>query len=124
MNFIVPSSLALTGFIHLLPLSGAFGRNRLQQLYGMKFEEPNIFILMSHRSILFGLYGSFCWYSIYQPIYRPLALLGGLVSTISFLWIANSTGGDYNDKIGRVIFADIIAAGSLVLGAGVHLMEE
>lgn len=124
MFFVVPSSLALTGFIHLLPLSGAFGRSRLQQLYGLKFEDPSLYVLMSHRSVMFGLYGSFCWYAIYQPVYRPLALLGGLISTTSFLMIANSTGGDYNDKVARVVMADIIAVGALVLGSGMYIMEE
>lgn len=123
MLFVVPSALALTGFIHLLPLSGAFGRDKLQSLYGLKFEDPSLFILMSHRSVLFGLYGSLCWYAIYQPIYRPLALLGGLVSATSFLIIALRTG-DYNDKVARVVFADIIAVAALAVGSGVYLMEE
>mmetsp|Transcript_2474 Transcript_2474/g.4497 ORF Transcript_2474/g.4497 Transcript_2474/m.4497 type:complete len:127 (+) Transcript_2474:27-407(+) len=124
MNFAVPASLAITGFIHLLPLSGAFGRSKLQQLYGLKFEDPSLFVLMTHRSVMFGLYGSMCWYSIYQPVYRPLALLGGLISAGSFLVIANQTGGDYNDKVARVVMADIVAVGALVIGTGVYLMEE
>ena len=73
---------------------------------------------------MFGLYGSMCMYAIYQPVYRPLALLGGLISAGSFLVIANSTGGDYNDKVARVVMADIVAVGALIVGSGVYLLEE
>ena len=122
MNFIVPASLVITGFIHIIPLSGVLGTKQLQELYGLKFKDPNIYILMRHRSVLFGLFGSLCWYSIYEPKHRSIALIGGLTTTISFMFIAQSTGGEYNDKLKRIVLGDIVAVGSLVVGSIVHFL--
>ena len=51
--------LVIVGIIHLLPVSGVLGAERLSALYGLSFQEPNIAILMRHRAVLFGLLGVF-----------------------------------------------------------------
>jgi hypothetical protein len=59
MRFILPAMLLIVGIIHLLPLSGVLSAHRLQILYGIVIEDPNLEILMRHRAVLFGLLGAF-----------------------------------------------------------------
>jgi hypothetical protein len=105
--------LIVVGIIHLLPLGGVLGAERLAALYGLSFEEPNLVILMRHRAILFGILGLFFVYAAFQPALQPLAFVAGFISVISFLGIAWSVGG-YNEAIRKVILADLLAAACLL----------
>lgn len=100
--------LIIPGIIHLLPLSGVFGENRLSKLYGIPFSDPNLQILMQHRAVLFGLLGTFLIFSAFKPQYQTIAIIAGLISTISFIVIAFSVG-DFNEAIRKVVIADVIA---------------
>jgi hypothetical protein len=105
--------------IHLLPLSGLLGSERLTALYGIQFDEPNLAILMRHRAVLFGLLGVFLLIAAFRPELQDIALAGGFVSDLSFLYLAWSVG-HYNPQVGRVFYADIIALICLVVGAVAH----
>lgn len=59
MRYLVSAMLVVVAVIHLLPLSGVLGSERLAALYGLSFNEPNLAILMRHRAVLFGLLGLF-----------------------------------------------------------------
>jgi hypothetical protein len=109
--------LIIVGIIHLLPLSGVLGTERLATLYGTSFEDANIAILMRHRAVLFGLLGLVLVYAAFRPSLQPLAFAGGFASVVSFLALAYSTGG-YNAGIARVVTADWVALVCLVVGAG------
>lgn len=109
----------ITGIIHILPLSGVLGAERLAALYGLSFNEPNLAIMMRHRAVLFGLLGVFMIYAAFRPDLQLLGLIAGGVSVVPFIAIALSVGG-YNDAIRRVVLADWVALASLV-GAGVCL---
>jgi uncharacterized BrkB/YihY/UPF0761 family membrane protein len=87
--------LVVAGVIHLLPLSGVLGSERLASLYGLPFNEPNLAILMRHRAVLFGLIGSFLLYSAFQPALQSIAIVGGIISVVSFLYLAWAVGS-YN----------------------------
>lgn len=119
MRYLVPLTLIITGIIHLLPLSGALGAERLSALYGMAFNDPSLLILMRHRAVLFGLLGLFLILAAFKPAWRPLAFAAGFISVISFLWLAWSVGG-YNMQIGRVVLADLIALACLIVGSIGH----
>ncbi|KAF0249603.1 MAG: hypothetical protein FD167_992 [bacterium] len=108
MHYVISAMLVVVGVIHLLPLSGLLGAERLTTLYGISFVEPNITILMRHRAILFGLLGLFLIYAAFRPTLQPLALITGFISVISFLWLAWSVGG-YNGLIARIVIADVVA---------------
>lgn len=117
MQKLASAMLIIVGIIHLLPLSGVLGTERLATLYGTSFEDANIAILMRHRAVLFGLLGLVLVYAAFRPSLQPLAFAGGFASVVSFLALAYSTGG-YNAGIARVVTADWVALVCLVVGAG------
>ena len=119
MRYLVSAMLAIVAIIHLLPLSGAIGSERLASLYGISFDEPNIAILMRHRAVLFGLLGLFMLFAAFAPRFQVAAFVLGFVSVVSFLWLASSVGG-YNAAVGRIVTADIVALVCLVVGAAAY----
>ncbi len=116
MRHLVSAMLVVVAIIHLVPLSGLLGTERLAVLYGIQIEEPNLAILMRHRAVLFGLLGVFLLYAAFRPTFQPAAFVAGFVSVLSFLYLAWSVGG-YNAQIGRVFTTDIVALVCLVVGA-------
>ena len=116
MRYLVSAMLIVVAVIHLLPLSGVIGGERLNSLYGIPIDEPNLVILMRHRAVLFGLLGAFLLYAAFRPAYQIIAIVAGFVSVVSFIFLAWSVGS-YNAHIGRVLFADLIALVCLIVGA-------
>lgn len=108
MPYLLRAMLIVIGLIHLLPVTGVLGNERLVQLYGVAFTDPNLSILMRHRAMLFGLLGGFLIYAAFRPDFQPVALIVAGVSVLSFLALAWSVGS-YNALIGRVVIADIVA---------------
>jgi hypothetical protein len=123
MKYLVSAMLVLVGIIHLLPLSGAVGSERLASLYGLQFNEPNLEILMRHRAVLFGLLGTFMVFAAFKPAYQTVAFIGGFISVASFLYLAWTVGG-YNEQVGRVFVADVVALGCLIVGGVVHAVLQ
>lgn len=119
MRYLISAMLVIVAVIHLLPLSGIQGSTRLNALYGIPFDEPNLAILMRHRAVLFGLLGAFLLYAAFQPAFQPAAFLAGFVSVLSFLYLAWTVGG-YNALVGRVVSADIVALACLIIGAAAY----
>lgn len=119
LNRITIACLTLAGVIHLLPLPGLLGAARLTRLYGIAADDPNAVILLQHRALLFGLLGALLIAAAFRPELRVVALVAGLVSTVSFLVIAWSAGG-YNAQVARVVAADVLAVVLLLLAAGIE----
>jgi len=120
MRHLVTAMLLVVAVIHLLPLSGVLGGDRLVALYGVTLEDPGLTILMRHRAVLFGLLGLFLAFAAFRPALQPLAFVAGFASVLSFLWLAWSTGG-YNPQVGRVVVADVVALVCLVAGATAYV---
>ena len=120
MNGIIAACLTLAGIIHLLPLPGVLGAGRLTRLYGVAADDPNLGILLQHRAVLFGLLGALLVAAAFRPELRAIALIAGLLSTVSVLVIAWSVGG-YNAQIARVVAADIVAVVLLLVAASIEL---
>lgn len=120
MNTLIAVLLLIAGIIHLLPLAGVFGGERLNALYGLVLDEPNLQALMRHRAVLFGLLGALLVSAAVAPSLRSLALLGGLVSVVSFLLL---TWGAplYNQALRRIVVADWVALACLLLALPLHL---
>lgn len=123
MHYLVSTMLIVVAVIHLLPLTGALGSERLAALYGLSFTEPNLAILMRHRAVLFGLLGAFLLLAAFRPALQAIAFIAGFVSVLSFLWLAWSTGG-YNAQIARVFTADIVALICLLIGGAAYLYVQ
>lgn len=119
LNRITIACLTLAGVIHLLPLPGVLGAGQLTRLYGVATDDPNAVILLQHRALLFGLLGVLLIAAAFRPELRAVALVAGLVSTVSFLVIAWGVGG-YNAQVARVVVADVLAVVLLLLAAGIE----
>jgi hypothetical protein len=120
MRYVISAMLVIVGVIHLLPLSGLLGIERLSALYGLSFNDPNLAILMRHRAVLFGLLGIFLLFAAFRPEFQMLAFIAGFISVISFLWLAYSVGA-YNAEISRVVVADIVALVCLFVALLAHI---
>jgi hypothetical protein len=123
MRYVIATMLILVGIIHLLPLSGVFGSERLASLYGLSFQEPNLAILMRHRAVLFGLLGLFLLYASFRPALQTMAFTAGFISVVSFLWIAASVA-DYNSQVAKVFAVDVVALGCLIVGGVAHIYQH
>ena len=119
LNRITIACLALAGIIHLFPLPGVLGAGQLTRLYGVSADDPNLGILLRHRAVLFGLLGALLIAAAFRPDLRAVALIAGLVSTVSFLVIAWGVGG-YNAQVARVVVADLLAVVLLLVAAGIE----
>ena len=123
MKIFIAVMLAVAGIIHLLPLAGVLGADKLSSLYGLSITDPNLVILMRHRAVLFGLLGAFLLYTAFRPALQPLALIAGYVSVLSFLWLAWGSP-NYNDAIARVVTADLVALACLLAATVAYVVTK
>jgi hypothetical protein len=123
MRFVLSALLIVSGIIHLLPLSGVAGSRRLSVLYGITVDEPNIAILMRHRAVLFGLLGLLLIWAAFDTGLQLPALALGLISVVSFLWLAQRTGG-YNPQLRRVYQVDLLALFCLLAASLIWITEH
>lgn len=123
MKKIITIALLLVSIIHLIPVSGVLGAERLTALYGLSFDESNLAILMQHRAVLFGLLGLFIGYAAFNRAYQPLAFIAGFISVFSFLLIS-WTSGNYNQAIQKVVIADWVALVFLVVAFVCYLLTN
>ena len=120
MRYIAPAMLLVTALIHLLPLFGVLGVERLATLYGIAIADPNLEILLRHRAVLFGVLGGLLVSGAFIRSLRLAGFIAGFVSVASFLLIAWQVGG-YNAELGRVAFGDLVALVCLVIGFAAHI---
>jgi hypothetical protein len=85
---VLSAVLLLTGLVHLLPVLGVLGAARLEQLYGLRMDEPNLLLLMRHRALLFGLLGLLLVAAAFRPAWQGLALLAAWGSVLGFVLLA------------------------------------
>jgi hypothetical protein len=107
--------ILLASLVNLAPVTGAFSVQRMQAIYGVALQDPNLAILMRHRAVLFGIVGVLLAVSAFHPPLRPVAYAAGLVSMLSFcliVWLA----ADVNAELQRVYWIDVAAVVAL-LGA-------
>jgi hypothetical protein len=122
LEYVVSATLLIVAVIHLLPVSGTLGAERLQALYGVAVTEANLLVLMRHRAVLFGILGVFFVAAAFERTLQVAAFVAGFASVISFLWLAKSVGG-YNAQVARVFRADVVALLCLVVGAVAYALR-
>ena len=110
---IITGLMLVVAVIHLLPISGFFGIERLASLYEIEITDGNLEILMRHRAMLFGILGVFLAYAAFKPAIQPIAFFAAFISVASFFFLSFSVG-EFNDAIRKVIIVDIVAFVSLV----------
>ena len=115
MQALSTTLILVAGLVNLLPVSGVLSANRLQTLYGVAFENANLLILMRHRAVLFGIVGGLLIASALHSPLRPVGLAVGLISMLSFVFIAWLVDG-YNAELRRIVVVDLVASVAL-LGA-------
>ncbi len=120
---VVTLALLMVAVIHLLPLSGVLGQARLEALYGVAIDDPNLLVLMRHRAVLFGLLGGYLLVAAFVPAMQGPALAMGAISVASFLFLAWTTPGT-NPGIARIVTADLVAAAGLVVGSAAWAMAR
>lgn len=88
MSRLISAVLLVVGLVHLLPVLGMLGAARLEALYGLRIEEPNLLLLMRHRALLFGLLGALLVAAAFRPAWQGLALLAAWGSVLGFVLLA------------------------------------
>lgn len=119
MAWLSAGLLMVVGLIHLLPVVGVVGGDRLQALYGITVDDPSLSILLRHRAVLFALVGGLLVMGALVRPYRWLALVVGLVSVVSFLVLAQAEGGG-NAAVQKVVRVDIAALLALLVVAAIE----
>lgn len=112
--------LLVPGVIHLLPVVGVVGGERLAQLYGVDVRDPTLVLALRHRALLFALVAAALFVAAFHAAWRTPAVVAGLVSAGGFLilaWIA----GDVSPAMRRVVIADVVAVLCLLAAGGLHI---
>ncbi len=113
---VITAMLLVVGVIHLLPVTGVAGGARLEALYGVRFDDPTVLLLMRHRALLFGLLGAFMVYASFRSHLHGLAVTAGWVSVLGFLVLAWHTPM-MHAALTRVVIADLVAAVALAVAS-------
>jgi hypothetical protein len=109
-------AFVLAGVVNLYPLIGVLGAESLQSLYGVPTKNADVLLLLRHRAVLFGLLGVLLIYAAFRPAWRRIALIAGLTSMVTFLFLALPLGGR-SRALQQVFWVDLLAIVVLVAGA-------
>jgi membrane-bound ClpP family serine protease len=113
----------VAALVNLAPLSGLLSVARMEALYGMAFEDPNLLILMRHRAILFGIVGGMLLVAAFHAPLRSVAAVAGLISMLTFVvlvWMESAA----NPQLRWVAWVDLAASVALVAGVLVARMSD
>ena len=105
----------IAGLINFVPVTGVFSVERLQALYGVAIDDPNLAIMMRHRALLLGMVGALLMASAFHAPFRGVALAMGLLSMLSFVVLAWLVGAA-NPELERVVLFDLFALAALIGG--------
>ena len=115
--------MLVVAVIHLLPITGFFGVDRLASLYGIEISDGNLEILMRHRAILFGILGAFFAYAAFKPALQPIAFIAAFASLASFFFLSLSVG-HFSDSIRKVVVADVVASVCLLGSIALYFVKN
>lgn len=78
-------ALVVAGIIHILPVIGVLGSERINTLYDLQVADPNLLLLLKHRAILFSVVGIVMFAAVFNPLYQSLAISLGTLSMLTFI---------------------------------------
>ncbi len=117
----IPTALLLlAGAIHLIPLVGVLSTSRLEAMYGVSIDTPDMAVLLRHRAVLFGLLGAALCGAAVLPAWRPPVIAAGLVSMVSFVVLCGLEGQGRSGPLRKVLIADIV---SIVATVGAAVVD-
>jgi hypothetical protein len=119
MATLVTVIFLVVALVNLLPVFGVASKARLELLYGVTLDDPNLVVLMRHRAILLGIVGALLAVAAFEEPLRPTAIVAGFISMLSFVLIAYLAPGT-NAELRRVARVDIVA--SVLLAGAVVVM--
>jgi hypothetical protein len=117
-QLLVSAVLLVVAAVHVLPLLGVLGASRLEQLYQVRMEDPNLLLLMRHRALLFGLLAALFAAAAFRPVWQGLALLAAWGSVLGFVLLAPS---DLSPSVQRVWWIDVALLPLLALASWAHI---
>jgi len=120
---LIAGVLLVVAAIHLLPLVGVLGVDRLASLYDIRIVDPDLEILMRHRAVLFGILGTFVAVAAFRTEFQVAAIMMAFTSVASFIYLAVSVGA-YSTAIRAVVNADLFAAALLIGAIITHLSKR
>ena len=108
IKHIVTLLFVIVGLINFVPLMGALGQARLEGLYGIEINTPDMLLLLRHRAVLFGIIGGYIILSAFKPAQRKAAAIFGYLSMISYAVFALADNA-VNANLERVMQIDVVA---------------
>lgn len=118
MDKVISALFGLAGLINFLPLMGVLGAKRLEAMYGVPVDRPDLALLLQHRAVLFGLVGGLMLWSVVDTGLRPAAAVVGMISMVSFIALALMSG-PMSSHVTKIVIADVV--GIVALGAALLL---
>ena len=122
VDVLMTVALLVAAAINLLPLPGAWSASGLARLYDIRMDDPNLSIMLRHRSAVFAIIGALLVAAIFRPEFQAAAILAGLASAATFILIAWQTGS-YSSAIRRVVIVDFIAVAVLCVAGAIWLLR-
>ena len=119
---IIAVMMLIIAVIHLIPVMGVLGAARLETLYGISINTPELEILMRHRAVMFGILGAFFVYAAFVPFLQPIAFLAAAATLIPFFYLAFSVGG-YGQAINKILVGDAVALVALIVAVALYYLR-
>jgi len=118
----ITALMLVVAAIHLVPISGFLGAQRLSALYGIDVASADLEILMRHRAVLFGILGVFFAYAAFTPAVQPIAFVAAAASLASFFFLAFSAS-EISPPIRKIVIGDVVAAVCLIGAIILYLVK-
>lgn len=118
-NYLIAAGYLVAGLINLAPVVGSFSTLRLTQLYAIEIGNADLALLLRHRAVLLGIVGALLISAAFQPAWRGIAAIAGLLSMLSYIVLLQLSGTD-NSQLQRVLGADVVAIALLLPAFALH----
>lgn len=114
MSRLVTGLFLFAALVNALPVVGVLSAARLEALYGVPIEGPDLELLMRHRASLFAAVAALLAVAAFHPPLRVVAGAVGLFSMLGFVALAAAVDGELNAALRRVALVDVVASAALL----------